>query len=193
MDNIKKEQSVETTTAKIELLEDLITENSKIIDLMIENIKKLDNYAGGSRESADKVIKFVEAQKSEFLKIIEKESIGDIKQLTNLVVLLLNNVLEQTRKIAKEAENLYFAKQGELLFAKQGLDKLKNLKKNYRDALNENKPKQEDDSSKEKEQTQSSQDAPTTRIRPDKNPNTRVGKAALDLAERRKKYKNKNT
>lgn len=193
MDDIKKEQSTETTTAKIELLEDLITENSKIIDLMIENIKKLDSYAGGSRESADKVIKFVEAQKSEFLKIIEKENINDIKQLTNLVMLLLNSVLEQTRKIAKEAENLYFAKQGELLFAKQGLDKLKNLKKNYRDSLNENKPKQEDDVNKEKEQTQSSQDAPTSRIRPDKNPNTRVGKAALDLAERRKKYKNKNT
>lgn len=193
MDDTKKEQSTETTTAKIELLEDLITENSKIIDLMIENIKKLDSYAGGSRESADKVIKFVEAQKSEFLKIIEKENINDIKQLTNLVMLLLNSVLEQTRKIAKEAENLYFAKQGELLFAKQGLDKLKNLKKNYRDSLNENKPKQEDDANKEKEQTQSSQDAPTSRIRPDKNPNTRVGKAALDLAERRKKYKNKNT
>lgn len=192
MDDIKKEQSAETTTAKIELLEDLITENSKIIDLMIENIKKLDSYAGGSRESADKVIKFVEAQKSEFLKIIEKENINDIKQLTNLVMLLLNSVLEQTRKIAKEAENLYFAKQGELLFAKQGLDKLKNLKKNYRDSLNENKPKQENDVNKEKEQTQSSQDAPTSRIRPDKNPNTRVGKAALNLAERRKKYKNKN-
>lgn len=193
MEDIKKEQSAETTTAKIELLEDLITENSKIIDLMIENIKKLDNYAGGSRESADKIVKFVEVQKSEFLKIVEKENISDVKQLTNLVVILLNNILEQTRKTAKEAENLYFAKQGELMFAKQGLDKLKNLKKNYNSSLNESKHKPADDSSKEKEQAQPSQETPGTRIRPDKNPNTRVGKAALDLAERRKKYKNKNS
>jgi hypothetical protein len=191
MNDDKKELTAETLTIRASLLDELITDRSKSIDNMIENVKKLDTYAAGTKEGSEKIRKLAENQKSEFAKYAEKENVD--KNIVNIVEIILNNILEYTRNVSKEAENFYFAKQGELIFAKQELEKLQILKMNHNNLINDEKSKKDQiaETSLDNVAEGKEQEKPK-RIRPDKDPSTRVGKAAIDLAERKRKYKKTN-
>ena len=86
---------------------------------------------------------------------------------------------------SQEADRLFYVRQGEILSLKNKISQLKSL---HETTIKEIQKLQEE----ELEQlvlsdTESSEKSEEIKIRPDKDPHTKIGKSALDIAERRKK------
>ena len=123
------------------------------------------------------------------------------------IVLLLNsaaeNILKFVKDNSKEAEKLHYIRQGEILGIKGKINRLKISYNSTKDEIQSLEAEDnvlaiqasiiKDDTTNEMLQKEpvttekKTQEVKTPKTRPDKNPNTKIGKAALDLAERRKK------
>jgi hypothetical protein len=90
---------------------------------------------------------------------------------------ILDQLSGLTQHSKQDSEKILFSRQQELNFIAQEFTKLKELYEKLN--LELNKPEQTISEDK-KEETK------TNYIRPDQNPNTRVGKAALELQQRKK-------
>lgn len=172
--------------AKVQLLAELADKKSMQINAMIENLKKLDGYALGSKETTDKVEEHVKKQLGEIDVFVAEQKIT--KEVANLVRVALNSTLAQAKAVSKDAEKLFFSKQGEIVFTRQEIEQHIALKEAYKNNIRElQKASTETEVSKEVEPVVESQKQ--ERIRPDKNPNTKVGRTAMRVVETRKKAK----
>lgn len=183
MSDSKQQDLTSTMSARVKLFLELINDKNNQLNLMIENLKRLDGYVLGSKESVDKIEKHIKQQKNEVKDLTKQNKIPH--EVATLLDAALNGVLIFAKNISLDAERLFFSKQGEMIFLKQDIEKLINLKNTHESSLNKNVEEQK------KIQDDASQKAPAieekAKIRPDKNPNTRAGRAAMDIAERRKK------
>ncbi len=164
-----------TLSARIQILTEIVDTKTFQLNTLIENLKRLDGYVLGSKESTEKVEKYIKQQKNELKELTSQGKLT--KEVSTFLDSVLNSLLSFTKNVGMDAERLFFSKQGEITFLKQDIEKLAVLKKNHESAIE--KQEKENQESSDEEQ----------RVRPDKNPNTKIGKAAMDLIERKKKAK----
>lgn len=163
--------------ARVKLFLELINDKNNQLNAMVENIKRLDGYVLGSKESVDKIEKHIKQQKVELNQLVSQNKLP--KEVATLIDSALNSTLIFAKNICLDAERLFFSKQGEIVFLKQDIEKLNALKANHEGALS---------NAKKQEQVQEKQQpTPIEKVRPDKNPNTKIGKAAIDIMERKKR------
>ncbi len=172
-----------TIKARLNLLQELLSDKTDTFNSISETLKKLDGYAIGSKETADKIEDYIRNQKKELNKLAEQGKLQD--EVAKILLSFFNNAGVVVRSISKESEKFLHLKQGETIFLKQEIEKLSVVKANHEAALlQKEKQKEEEQNRLDDENKQEKQQ---TRIRPDQDPKTRAGRAAMDLAERRKK------
>ena len=173
---------------RVRLLTELIGDKTTSLNSMIENIKKLDGYVLGSKESISKVEEHIKKQKKELVELLTQKKIP--QEVASLIDGVLRSTSAFAKNVAMDAERLFYSKQGEMIFLKQDIEKLSSIKANHESEL-ENVQKQQEEKAETKEVTPVKADEPVQEkkqpVRPDKNPNTKIGRAAMDIMERKKK------
>lgn len=190
MNSENKSHTTDALNAKIELIDELIKSKSSQLEVMVDSLKRIEGFSMGSKETANKVEEFIKKQKRDLKDLAEQGKLSEeVRSFTDSVI---HAALVNAKKTAEENEKLYFIKQGEMLCLKQEVEKLIVLKKNHEIAL-ENAQKQAEQTAEVvptadevKEESAPKEQSPQ-KTRKDKNPNTRVGRTALRLAEARKK------
>jgi len=188
MSNKDQKDFISTLTTRARLLTELIGDKTTSLNSMIENIKRLDGYVLGSKESIAKVEEHVKKQKKELVELLTQKKIP--QEVANLIDGVLRSTSAFAKNVAMDAERLFYSKQGEMIFLKQDIEKLSSIKANHESALT-NVQKQQEEKTETKQATPVKADEPVQEkkqpVRPDKNPNTKIGRAAMDIMERKKK------
>jgi len=188
MSNKDQKDFISTLTTRARLLTELIGDKTTSLNSMIENIKRLDGYVLGSKESIAKVEEHIKKQKKELVELLTQKKIP--QEVANLIDGVLRSTSAFAKNVAMDAERLFYSKQGEMIFLKQDIEKLSSVKANHESAL-ANAQKQQEEKAETKQETTAKADEPVQEkkqpVRPDKNPNTKIGKAAMDIMERKKK------
>lgn len=175
--------------SRINILLELIESKTSQLNLATENFKRIDGYALGCKESNEKIKNHISSKNQELRMLLNQGKLS--KEIFSFLENVLNGVALFAKSIESEAERLFYSKQGEMVFLKEDIDKLIKLKNTHEQSLkNQELEKQQKELEKQqKEPAEQQKEESTKRIRPDKNPNTRIGRAALDLAKRRKSAK----
>jgi len=187
MSQEKENATIKALASRSKLLEELITDKKTQLNSLVESLKRLEGYTVGSKELTEKLGKHVKQQKKELAELVAQEKIS--KDFSDFVETVLNNVVIFSKNESLESDRLFYSKQGEIVFLRQDLEKLIVSKTNHDSAIKTRleEAKQEEAKKEEAKQEVQKPKEQTTRIRPDKDPTTRAGRAALDIAERRKK------
>jgi hypothetical protein len=191
MSNKDQKDFINTLTVRARLLTELLGDRTTTLNTMIENLKRFDGYALGAKESIDKIEEHIKKQKKELVDLVTQ------KKIPQEVGALIEGVLRSTsifaKNVAMDAERLFFSKQGEVIFLKQEIEKLSSIKENHESAL-ANIQKQQEEKQVEKVESQPQptvqekvESEKSEKVRPDKNPKTKIGRAAMDIMERKKK------
>ena len=179
--------------AQISLLGEMIIEKTQLTNVLAENLKKYEGSTLGSKEVSERVNNHIKKQKVDILGLIEKKQV--MPEVGKVLDIVLNSIQSSIKSACEEVDRLYFSKQGEFLYLKLELEKLANLKTQYEKKLQELESVEITQAKNEQLKKQEQPDVNSVdkkqRIRPDKNPNTKAGRAALDIAERKRKYKSK--
>lgn len=168
-----------TLATRIEILSEIVETKTSQLNNLIEGLKRLDGYVLGSKESVEKIEKHIKQQKNELKELASQGKVS--KEIFSFLDSVFNSMISFVKSVSLDAERLFFSKQGETVFLKQDIEKMVVLKKNHEVAL---KATEKNELKKEVEVKEEIQ-----KIRPDKNPNTKIGRAAIDIAERKKKAK----
>ena len=188
MSNKDQKDFMNMMATRVRLLTELIGDKTTSLNSMIENIKKLDGYVLGSKESISKVEEHIKKQKKELVELLTQKKIP--QEVASLIDGVLRSTSAFAKNVAMDAERLFYSKPGEMIFLKQDIEKLSSIKANHESEL-ENVQKQQEEKAETKEATPVKADEPVQEkkqpVRPDKNPNTKIGRAAMDIMERKKK------
>ena len=183
MSNKDQKDFMNMMATRVRLLTELIGDKTTSLNSMIENIKKLDGYVLGSKESISKVEEHIKKQKKELVELLTQKKIP--QEVASLIDGVLRSTSAFAKNVAMDAERLFYSKQGEMIFLKQDIEKLSSIKANHESEL-ENVQKQQEEKAETKEVTPVKADEPVQEkkqpVRPDNNPNT-----AMDIMERKKK------
>ena len=181
---------------KIVVLQEMIVEKTSQFNEMVETIKRFEGHSSGSKDLSEKIGNHIKKQQADVVQLAAQQKIAP--DISKFVEIVLENVRTFVRQACGDAERLYFSKQGELLFLQQEIEKLVILKKkceqSVKDLETPSEP-QEISSSKIEEDVASAsveeEQKPTKkkRVRPDQDPTTRAGRAAMDIAERKRRNK----
>jgi len=172
------------------LLGELIVEKNAQFSSLVENLKKFEGYSLGTKEASDKIISYVKAQRAELTSLVSQQKLHpEIAKFTDA---LLDKIVAAARVASSEGEKLLFTKQGETISVKQEAERLVALKATHDVKIKEiEATKTVVEEKKETVESPKEQDTPTKKRipkqRPDKDPNTKIGRAAMDVMERRKK------
>lgn len=196
---------------RILFLQEIISEKIIQFNELVESIKRHEGHSIGSKELIEKTSDHIKKQQIVIGDMVSQQK--TTLEISNFINMILENVKLFVSSVCGDAEKLYFFKQGELMFLKQEIEKLNKLKLEYeqkvevlnKECLSKDEScvndltvstlKENTKKSKEASIEGSTQDVGENKlkkkIRPDQDPNTRTGRAALDLAARRKKYEKK--
>lgn len=198
---------------RILFLQEIISEKIIQFNELVESIKRHEGHSIGSKELIEKISNQIKKQQVSLEDMTAQQKIT--LEISNFVSAILENVKLFVNTVCGDAERLYFFKQGELMFLKQEIEKLNKLKLEYErsiEVLEKERLSKEESCVNDsiavvlKEDTEKSKKVsiegplPSVgvkklkkKIRPDQDPDTRIGRAAIDLAERRKKFKKTNS
>lgn len=185
---------------KIKFLEEMISERNSQFNQMLESIKRVEGYSNGAKELSEKIGNYIKKQQAEL------DNLKSQQKIAPDVSAFVGNILEGIRTFVRatcgDVERVYFSNQGELLFVKDDIEKLNKKKLNHLNEVqaieaeekqqevnaeeNKNVPAEEVDDVQQKSKKKK-------RVRPDKDPTTRAGRAAMDIARRRKSAREKKT
>jgi hypothetical protein len=188
MSQEKDNTTIKTLASRSKLLEELIVDKKTQLNSLVESLKRLEGYTVGSKELTEKIGKHVKQKKKELAELVSQQKLS--KDISDFVETALNNVVNFSKNESLESDRLFYSKQGEIIFLRQDLEKLIVSKTNHDSAIKtrlEEAKKEETKQEETKKEEVQKQKEQTTRVRPDKDPTTRAGRAALDIAERRKK------
>jgi len=165
--------------AKVSFIDGLIKEKSELISKLLDGAKGVEGYSIGSRETSEKIEVHVKQHKKELFDLFVQQQInGDAYRFMDNII---NSFSSIAKSVSSEAEKLLFSKQCELTFLNQELERLKTLRANEVRKLSELEALAVMAKKRDRQH------------RPDRDPNTSAGRAAMDLAERRKKGKIKSS
>ena len=181
---LTKEQVID----RIAFLSEMITLKTNQLNALVENLKRFDGYSTGSKEIAEKVELHIKKQQVEVAGLVQQQQIAPgIGELIGRVLLSTGQFVKNT---CSDAEKLFYSKQGEVLNFKSEVESLLNLKGKY-----ENYVAQLEQKEKVEEVTlvqEVVEQQKTKKVRPDKDPTTKIGRAAMDVMERKKKSRAKS-
>jgi hypothetical protein len=181
---------------KIAVLQEMIVEKTSQFNEMVETIKRFEGHSSGSKDLSEKIGNHIKKQQADVIQLAAQQKIAS--DISRFVEIVLENVRTFVRQACGDVERLYFSKQGELLFLQQEIEKLIISKNKCEQSIKDLEPPpepQQVSSSKIKEDVNSApveekqQSTKKTRVRPDQDPTTRVGRAAMDIAERKRRNK----
>ena len=175
----------ERVAARIALLREMIDEKAKQLSALVEILKKLDGSAFGAKDVSEKIDLNIKKQQSDVTVLAAQQKISqDFSKFVNSV---LETVRMQAKSTCAEHEYSFFSKQGEALFLQQEIEKLSKTLQESEQQLSQIEESQKK-SEQEKAVSEISENLKTKkRVRPDKDPSTRIGRAAIDIATRKKK------
>lgn len=193
------------TESKIEVMKNLLKSMEEESSALNGSVKRLDSYKFGLKDISNKFKDHVEKKRKELSIQIKEGKLN--QQIANLIFNHLNDSHQFLKNESNEAEKFFNVRQGELLSLRNQIKKINDIivdleaRSRAELEVEENKSSLEEKSSSEnpsedeievkfdiEEESQSSK-AQEERIRPDKNPNTKIGRAAIDLAERKRQSK----
>jgi hypothetical protein len=160
---------------KISFIEELMKQKISQANSLRESLRPLEAFNTATKEMSKKIEEIVTPKKQESLELLSKAKMTG--ESYRFLIEILDQLSGLTQHSKQDSEKILFSRQQELNFIAQEFTKLKELYEKLN--LELNKPEQTISEDK-KEETK------TNYIRPDQNPNTRVGKAALELQQRKK-------
>jgi len=191
---------------RILFLQEIISEKIIQFNELVESIKRHEGHSIGSKELIEKISNHIKKQQVSLEDMTAQQKIT--LEISNFVSTILENVKLFVNTVCGDTERLYFFKQGELMFLKQEIEKLNKLKLEYersiqvleKERLSKDESCVNDSAAATLKEDSIEGLSPSTgvkklkkKMRPDQDPDTRIGRAAIDLAERRKKFKKTNS
>ena len=176
----KNTEFLNTISIRAKLLNEMVEDKKSQLESSIENLKRLEGYNVGSKDSATKLDAYLNQQKLELVQLVSQQKMS--QEIGTFVEKLLNSVSIVSKNSSMDAERLFYTKQGEMLQLKNDLEKLLSIKNNHDSALLK-ASKEAEVAEQEKEEASKT----IQKTRPDLDPKTKIGKAAMDLKERKKK------
>ena len=177
----------EDLKTKLSLLNDLIESKTNAVNAHIENLKKLEGYSFAGREITAKFNSYLTQQASEIQALAASQKIS--QEIASVALTILENFKKIVKETEEESMKIFFVKQGETLAENQDLTNLLSIKKTLHDEIEKSALQPVVTQAVEAIVEGEVKETKKKRVRPDKDRTTRVGRAALDLAERRKKHK----
>lgn len=177
----------EDLKTKLSLLNDLIENKTNAVNAHIENLKKLEGYSFAGREITAKFNSYLTQQTSEIQALAASQKIS--QEIASVALTILENFKKIVKETEEESMKIFFVKQGETLAENQDLTNLLSIKKSLHDEIEKSTLQPLVSQAVEAIVEGEAKETKKKRVRPDKDLTTRVGRAALDLAERRKKHK----
>jgi hypothetical protein len=197
MDKQEKDSNRDYLVAKASFLQEMIAEKTEQFNLMFEALKRYEGHAAGSKDVVEKFSSYIKKQQVDIEGLAVQQKLAP--EISNFVKAILDGAKTCVRSICGDVEKIYFSKQGELLFLQQEIEKLIQQKLTLETSAKELEEASKTSEESVVEEVTSAPDdgvleksKKKKRVRPDQDPTTRVGKAALDLASRRKKYQKKS-
>jgi len=178
---------------KIVVLQEMIVEKTSQFNEMVETIKRFEGHSSGSKDLSEKIGNHIKKQQADVVQLATQQKIAP--DISKFIEIVLENVRTFVRQACGDVERFYFSKQGELLFLQQEIEKLMILKNDCEQKLNQQnsiavQQKIESDSAKVSVAIETvEKSVKPKRVRPDQDPTTRVGRAAIDIKERKLKTK----
>lgn len=198
---------------RILFLQEIISEKIIQFNELVESIKRHEGHSIGSKELIEKISNQIKKQQVSLEDMTAQQKIT--LEISNFVSVILENIKLFVNTVCGDAERLYFFKQGELVFLKQEIEKLNKLKFEYErsiEVLEKERLSKEESCVSDSATVMLKEDIRKSievsiegsppladikklkkKMRPDQDPDTRIGRAALDLAARRKKYEKKSS
>jgi hypothetical protein len=181
---------------KIVVLQEIIVEKTSQFNELVETIKRFEGHSSGSKDLSEKIGNHIKKQQADVVQLAVQQKIAP--DISKFIEIVLENVRTFVRQACGDVERLYFSKQGELLFLQQEIEKLVISKKKCEQSVKdlEIPPEPQAVASSKIEENVASvpveerqQPTKKKRVRPDQDPTTRVGRAAIDIKERKRKNK----
>jgi len=181
---------------KLVVLQEMIVEKTSQFNEMVETIKRFEGHSSGSKDLSEKIGNHIKKQQADVVQLASQQKIAP--DISKFVEIVLENIRTFVRQACGDVERLYFSKQGELLFLQQEIEKLVISKKKCEQSVKdlETPPEPHEVASSKIEENVASvpveerqQPTKKKRVRPDQDPTTRAGRAAIDIAERKKRNK----
>ena len=185
------------------LVSEMLLEKTAQLSVALDNLKRFEGYSQGAKDIVEKASDQMKAQKLELQSLVSQQKLH--LEVAALIELALDNTRNTLRVTSSDFEKLFFSKQGEIVYLKQEIERLNVLKQTceLQAETAELELKKDESESKtavvvddntskpeiEKSDLVVKKRRTKSRVRPDKDPKTRIGRAAIDVTERKKKYK----
>jgi len=198
MDEQEKNLDRHAIEVKATFLQELIVEKNEQFNSKMEALKRYEGHVTGSKDLLEKISNYIKKQQSDVEDLVVQQKLTP--EISNFVKAILEGTKSFVRLTCGDVEKIYFSKQGELLFIQQEAEKFA-----QQGLALDARIKQLDEVVKKQEESVLAQEVASAvdeitdkpkkkqRIRPDQDPTTKVGRAAMDLAERRRKNQKKIT
>jgi hypothetical protein len=158
---------------KTELLEDLLKQKMSQANALKESMKTIEAYTTGTKDIAKKIKDVTSSKKKECLDLFVSQKINpDVYQYINDVINAYNNIVISAET---ESDKIVYTKQCEMNFLSQEYSRTKELQSVELNKLNDLQVAQAMEKKRSERQ-----------YRPDQDPNTPAGRAAMDLMARKK-------
>ncbi len=174
------------STEKIELLEELLKNKVSQANSLKESMKPVEAFCTVTKELCKKINEIIEPKKIETLEMVSKGRLqGEAYKYMAEILNSLSSVVDASNL---ESEKMMSVKQQELNFLANEYTKLKEVHGKLVAEINKAKIEAEKQVTQQEEKTAETV-VPTpkenTYVRPDQNPNTKIGRASMDLQKRR--------
>lgn len=115
-------------SVKLSLYGDMVAEKNVVVDTINEEIKRLENYAKATKDTAERLNLHIVAQKVEVQNLLINHKIT--QDMANAVLSVIENFSRAVRTSEEDAVRNLFLKQGEAEAARRDLAHLLSTKKN---------------------------------------------------------------
>lgn len=168
---------------KMEILEELIRNKVNQANTLKESMKPIEAFGAATKEICKKINEIIDPKKVETLEMLSKGRMQG--EAYRYVAEIISAISEVTDVSLRESEKMYFTKQQELNFLANEYTKLKEihgkLVAELNKAVEEVKAVEKNENKQEETVTVSKPEY----VRPDQNPNTKIGRASMDLQKKR--------
>lgn len=162
---------------KIELLEELMKQKISQANSLKESMKPIEAYNTATKELSKKVEDIVLPKKLESLDMLSNQKMSG--EFYRFMIEMIDQLTGLARHSRQDVEKLLLTKQAELNFIAQEYNRLKELQAKLA-------------SDSRQSVVEKKEEPKSEYVRPDQNPNTRIGKAALDIQQRKKAGKSQD-
>ena len=175
----KSNVDVITLNGRLELVNELLFTKNLALTSKAEELKFFEGFVAGTTNVINRVDNNINLQKKESLRLLEQKSLK--LESVNLIDIVLDQNKTLLQSLHHEYDKLLFSKTYEISLLKVDIDKLSIMQVDVVKKLKELEP------IILVNPIEVVQEKVVGRPRVDKDPNTKIGRAAIDIAERRKK------